>query len=58
MYVCVCVCGCRLGDGSVVGQPTEGAILVAARKMGLNDPRETQYLREVELPFNPERKVR
>ncbi|MFW9831660.1 MAG: cation-translocating P-type ATPase, partial [Candidatus Thorarchaeota archaeon] len=40
----------------VIGDPTEGALVVAARKAGLTDELEGQYPRIAELPFDPDRK--
>jgi potassium/sodium efflux P-type ATPase len=45
------------GEWIVHGDPTEGAILVAARKLGLTDPRHTRFRRVGEIPFSPERKL-
>lgn len=52
-----CICNNADVTGGVLrGQPTEGAILVAARKVGLFDPREN-YVRIEEFPFSSEQKV-
>jgi Ca2+-transporting ATPase len=40
----------------VVGDPTEGALIVAAHKAGLTEKVLTDYDRIAELPFDPERK--
>ncbi len=40
----------------VIGDPTEGALIVAARKAGLADSVELENPRVAELPFDPERK--
>jgi Ca2+-transporting ATPase len=40
----------------VVGDPTEGALVVSARKAGLTDQILEEYPRIAELPFDPERK--
>eukprot|EP01137_Pigoraptor_chileana_P032354 Opistho-2@21593 len=45
----------QLRDGELLGQPTEGAILAAAFKMGLGDQRR-MYERTFELPFNSDQK--
>jgi Ca2+-transporting ATPase len=43
---------------SVQGDPTEGALLVAARKAGLDPARlETRFVRVGEIPFSSERKL-
>ncbi len=49
----------RREDGRWVvhGDPTEGAFLVAAAKLGLTDPRHTRFRRVGEIPFSPERKL-
>ncbi|MHA2405535.1 MAG: calcium-translocating P-type ATPase, SERCA-type [Candidatus Hermodarchaeia archaeon] len=44
-------------DGwDVIGDPTEGALVVAAQKAGYTDKLMTEFPRIAELPFNPERK--
>ena len=46
------------GDWSVQGDPTEGALIVAARKAGLESARlNTRFLRAGEVPFSSERKL-
>ncbi|MFX0167764.1 MAG: calcium-translocating P-type ATPase, SERCA-type [Candidatus Hodarchaeota archaeon] len=40
----------------VVGDPTEGALVVAAQKAGLTDQLLNEFPRIAELPFDPERK--
>lgn len=40
----------------IVGDPTEGALLVASQKAGLSDELLSPYPRIAELPFDPERK--
>ncbi len=46
------------GLWSIQGDPTEGALLVAARKAGLTeDMLDTRYERVAELPFSSERKM-
>ncbi len=48
----------REGRVTVVGDPTEGALKVAARKAGLTDARiEGRFTRVGELPFSAERKL-
>jgi magnesium-transporting ATPase (P-type) len=49
----------RREDGAWVvhGDPTEGAFLVAAAKLGLTDPRHARFRRVGEIPFSPERKL-
>lgn len=49
----------RRNDGwNVIGDPTEGAIVVAAEKFGLNKERlEEENLRKTEIPFTSERKM-
>jgi Ca2+-transporting ATPase len=46
------------GRWSVLGDPTEGALLVAARKIGLDPERlESRFIRVGEIPFSSERKL-
>ena len=46
------------GRWTVQGDPTEGALLVAARKAGLDPERlESRFLRVGEIPFSSERKL-
>ncbi len=46
------------GGWSVQGDPTEGALLVAARKAGLDPARlEARFVRVGEIPFSSERKL-
>src|SRR5690606_25357374 len=46
------------GRWSVQGDPTEGALLVAARKAGLDDERlDARFRRIGELPFSSDRKL-
>jgi Ca2+-transporting ATPase len=46
------------GRWTVQGDPTEGALLVAARKAGLDAARlETRFVRVGEIPFSSERKL-
>jgi Ca2+-transporting ATPase len=48
----------REGKWSVQGDPTEGALLVAARKVGLSDETlEARFHRVGEVPFSSERKL-
>jgi Ca2+-transporting ATPase len=48
----------RDGRWTVQGDPTEGALLVAARKAGLDPARlELCFVRVGEIPFSPERKL-
>ncbi|ODM95806.1 Calcium-transporting ATPase type 2C member 1 [Orchesella cincta] len=52
-----CVCNnAAITNGSLRGQPTEGALLSAAMKMGMHGVQE-QYLRLQEFPFNSEQKM-
>jgi Ca2+-transporting ATPase len=44
------------GGWEVVGDPTEGALVVAAQKAGYTDSLQTEFPRIAELPFDPERK--
>lgn len=57
LFSAACLCSNVRFDMSnkLIGQPTEGAILVAARKLGLNDPRD-EYKRLEEIPFNSQYK--
>lgn len=52
-----CLCNNATFDSSnkLMGQPTEGAILVAMRKLGLSDPRD-EHRRIEEIPFNSNNK--
>lgn len=45
------------GVWSVVGDPTEGAFLVAERKLGTEGRREGRFVRVGEVPFTSERKL-
>ena len=45
------------GAWSVVGDPTEGAFLVAERKLGTQGSREGRFERVGEIPFTSERKL-
>lgn len=45
------------GVWSVVGDPTEGAFLVAERKLGTEGSREGRFARVGEVPFTSERKL-
>jgi P-type Ca2+ transporter type 2C len=48
----------RDGRWAVQGDPTEGALIVAARKAGLSaEALETRFQRVGEVPFSPERKL-
>ena len=48
----------RDGKWSIQGDPTEGALMVAARKTGLSvDELETRFRRVGEVPFSSERKL-
>ncbi|MBI4019859.1 MAG: cation-translocating P-type ATPase [Candidatus Aenigmarchaeota archaeon] len=48
----------KLGNGGVIGDPTEGAIVVAAAKAGImQEEMERQYPRTGEIPFSSERKM-
>jgi P-type Ca2+ transporter type 2C len=48
----------RDGSWSIVGDPTEGALIVAAKKAGLEKQRLEQRFRRVrEIPFSSERKM-
>lgn len=52
---CLC-CNARFDSlNKLIGQPTEGAILVAARKLGIHDPRD-EHNRLEEIPFNSQYK--
>ncbi|XP_068116903.1 calcium-transporting ATPase type 2C member 2 [Hyperolius riggenbachi] len=42
-------------NGTLMGQPTEGALLVLATKMGLGNVREN-YIRKKEIPFSSEQR--
>jgi Ca2+-transporting ATPase len=46
------------GRWTVLGDPTEGALIVAARKIGLEaEALETRFVRVAEVPFSSERKL-
>jgi Ca2+-transporting ATPase len=45
------------GRWMVEGDPTEGALLVAARKAGLSDEIDARFSRVGEIPFSSERKL-
>jgi magnesium-transporting ATPase (P-type) len=45
------------GDWVVQGDPTEGAFLVAERKLGLHDARGERFRRIGDIPFTSERKM-
>ena len=48
----------RAGRWSVQGDPTEGALIVAARKAGLDDEAlDARFVRVAEVPFSSERKL-
>ena len=59
MLTAVTLCNdSRVADGRVVGDPTEGALLVLAMKGGLDvDTVRTQWPRLAELPFESHRKL-
>ncbi|XP_043937408.1 calcium-transporting ATPase type 2C member 2 [Protopterus annectens] len=42
-------------DGTLMGQPTEGALIALAMKMGLSNVKE-QFIRKKEIPFSSEQK--
>ncbi len=44
------------GRWRIQGDPTEGALIVAARKLGLTDAELSRYPRVAEIPFTSERK--
>ncbi|MFX1508804.1 MAG: calcium-translocating P-type ATPase, SERCA-type [Promethearchaeota archaeon] len=44
------------GKWHVIGDPTEGALVVAAQKAGFTDTQLNEYPRIAELPFDPDRK--
>ena len=46
----------REGRWRVQGDPTEGALVVAARKLGLAEPELARFQRIAEIPFTSERK--
>jgi Ca2+-transporting ATPase len=46
----------REGRWLVQGDPTEGALVVAARKLGIAEPELERYPRVAEIPFTSERK--
>ncbi|CAH3141856.1 unnamed protein product [Porites lobata] len=45
----------HIQNGSLFGQPTEGALIAVAQKLGIDDPRD-MYTRVDELPFSSEKK--
>lgn len=45
----------HIEDGSLFGQPTEGALVAAAQKLGIDDPRRL-YTRTEEISFSSEKK--
>lgn len=45
----------HIEDGSLFGQPTEGALVAAAQKLGIDDPRRL-YTRIEEISFSSEKK--
>ncbi|CAH3177835.1 unnamed protein product [Porites evermanni] len=45
----------HIQNGSLFGQPTEGALIAVAQKLGIDDPRDV-YTRVDELPFSSEKK--
>ncbi|OIO66415.1 hypothetical protein AUJ68_00870 [Candidatus Woesearchaeota archaeon CG1_02_57_44] len=45
------------GKHGIIGDPTEGALIVLARKAGLDDGIYEQYPQERELPFDSDRKM-
>lgn len=45
----------HIEDGSLFGQPTEGALVAAAQKLGIDDPRRL-YSRTEEISFSSEKK--
>ncbi len=48
----------RLRDGAILGDPTEGSLIVSAAKAGLDHEKETaKYKRLDEAPFSSERKM-
>lgn len=47
----------RLADGGIVGDPTEAALLVAERKLGITDERVARFERIGEVPFTSARKL-
>ncbi|XP_078457911.1 calcium-transporting ATPase type 2C member 1 isoform X1 [Lampetra fluviatilis] len=52
---CICNDAIIRSDKALMGQPTEGALLVLAMKMGLADVR-GDYIRRREIPFSSEQK--
>ncbi|AQP45554.1 cation-translocating P-type ATPase [Tessaracoccus flavus] len=44
------------GEWEVLGDPTEGAFLVAERKLGVHDRRDNRFTRLAEVPFTSDRK--
>ena len=47
----------RLAEGGIVGDPTEAALLVAERKLGITDQRVARFERIGEVPFTSARKL-
>jgi Ca2+-transporting ATPase len=45
------------GEWAILGDPTEGAFLVAERKMGVDERRRQRFTRIGEVPFTSERKL-
>ncbi|PFX20921.1 Calcium-transporting ATPase type 2C member 1 [Stylophora pistillata] len=45
----------QIQDGSLFGQPTEGALIAVGEKLGIDDPRGMNS-RTAEIPFNSEKK--
>ncbi|MEP7088509.1 MAG: cation-translocating P-type ATPase [Nocardioidaceae bacterium] len=45
------------GGWQVLGDPTEGAFLVAERKLGVRERRMARFTRVAEIPFTSERKI-
>jgi len=44
------------GKGRIVGDPTEGALLVAAKKAGILEETRNKYIELIEYPFDSDRK--
>lgn len=51
-YICN---NAQIQDGSLFGQPTEGALIAVGQKLGIDDPR-GMNLRTAEIPFSSEKK--